>query len=130
MLPAAEQIPVLVIDDNVDVLKLMERYLSSGRYRFIGVSDPQEALTQAAQWAPAIIVLDVMLPEVDGWELLGRLREHPATSNTPIIVCTILPHQQLALTLGAAGFIRKPVSRQAFLEALDKQASRLLRGSR
>lgn len=129
-LPAAEQIPVLIIEDNIDVLKLMERYLSGGRYRFVGVSDPHEALTQSAHWTQAIIVLDVMLPEVDGWELLGRLREHPATSSMPIIVCTILPHQQLALTLGAADFIRKPVSRQSLLDALDKQASRLLTGSR
>jgi CheY-like chemotaxis protein len=130
VLPAADQVSVLVIDDNVDTLKLIQRYLSSGRYRFIGASDPREALTVAAQSAPAIIVLDVMLPEIDGWELLGRLREHPTTSNTPIIVCTILPHHQLALTLGAAEFIRKPVSRRAFLATLDRQTSRLLRESR
>jgi len=125
-LPAAEQVAVLVVDDNVDTLQLMHRYLSNSRYRFIGTSDPQEALTLAEQLVPAIIVLDVMLPGVDGWELLGRLREHPKTSAVPVIVCTILPQEPLALTLGAAEFIRKPVSQKTLLSALDRQIDRWL----
>jgi len=130
MLPTAEQVPVLVIDDNVDTLQLLQRYLSGSHYRFIGTSDPQEGLALAEQLAPEIIVLDVMLPDVDGWELLGRLREHPKTRGVPIVVCTILPQEQLALTLGAAEFIRKPVSRRALLSVLDRQIDRLLRESR
>jgi CheY-like chemotaxis protein len=80
----------------------------------------------AEQCEARIILLDVMLPGIDGWELLGRLREHPTTQGTPIIVCTILPHEQLALTLGAAQFLRKPVSRSTLLRALDAQAQRLV----
>jgi CheY-like chemotaxis protein len=75
-------------------------------------------------------VLDVMMPEQDGWTLLGQLREHPTTRGVPIIVCTILPQEQLALTLGAAEFIRKPVSRKTLLSALDRQADQLLKESR
>jgi len=121
MLPAAEQISVLVIDDNADTLQLIQRYLSGSRYRFIGTPDPEEALALAERSNPQIIVLDVMLPGIDGWELLGRLREYPATRNVPIIVCTILPQEQLALTLGAAEFIQKPFNRQTLLAALDRQ---------
>ncbi len=77
----------------------------------------------AEEFAPRIILLDVMMPGVHDWEPLGRLREHPATRSVPIIVCTILPQEQLALALGAAGFVRKPVSREALLAALDRQAS-------
>jgi CheY-like chemotaxis protein len=120
-LPAAEQVPVLVVDDNVDTLRLLERYLSNSRYRFTGTSDPEQAVRLAEELAPQIIVLDVMLPQVDGWELLGRLHEHPKTGNIPVVVCTILPQEQLAANLGAADLIRKPVSRQAFLSALDRQ---------
>jgi CheY-like chemotaxis protein len=61
-----------------------------------------------------------MLPGIDGWELLGRLREHPQIGTAPIIVCTILPQEEFALTLGAAEFLRKPVSREALLSALDQ----------
>jgi len=128
-LPAEEQVPVLVIDDNVDTLRLLQRYLLNSRYRFIGTPDPQQALQIAKELCPRIIVLDVMLPDVDGWELLGRLHEHPQTRNIPVIVCTILPQAHLALGLGAAAFVRKPISRQAFVSALDHQLVQLSRES-
>jgi CheY-like chemotaxis protein len=129
ILPAREQAAVLVIDDNVDTLQLFQRYLAGSRYAFIGTHDPDQALTLAEKLTPRIIVLDVMLPGVDGWELLGRLREHPKIYGVPIIVCTILPQEQLALALGAAAFIRKPVSQTALLSALDHQFDRLSRES-
>jgi len=119
-LPPAEQAPVLAIDDNADTLKLYERYLSGSQYRLIGTPDPRQALSLAEQFDPAAILLDVMLPGMDGWELLGRLREHPLTAGVPVIVCTILPQEQLALALGAAAFIRKPVTREALLAVLDQ----------
>ncbi len=121
-LPTAEQMPVLVVDDNIDTLRLFERYLSGTRYRFIGTPDPRGALPLAVKLEPKAIVLDIMLPEVDGWDLLGRLREHPTTRHVPVIVCTILPQAELASVLGAAEFIGKPVRRQALLSALDRLA--------
>jgi CheY-like chemotaxis protein len=124
-LQKAEQIPILVIDDNKDALLLLERYLTGSHYRFIGVRDPANAITQAEECQPRIIVLDVMLPGIDGWELLGRLREHLSLGKAPVIVATILPQEALAMTLGAAGFIRKPVSREKFLAALDQQVALL-----
>ncbi len=123
VLPAAQQLGVLVIDDNVDALQLCERYLEGTRYSFVGARDPEQALALARDLVPKAIVLDVMLPGMDGWDVLGRLREHPATRKVPVIVSTILPHGQLALTLGAAAFLRKPVSREALLEALDAQVA-------
>lgn len=125
ILPVSKLISVLVIDDNKDVLQLLERYLSGSRYRFIGEQDPLKALATAEGEKPQIIVLDVMLPGIDGWEILGRLREHPNTRGIPVIICTILNQETLALTLGAAGFVLKPINREAFLTALDQQAARL-----
>ncbi len=121
VLPAAQQLGVLVIDDNADALRLCRRYLEGSRYAFVGARTPEQALKLAQEVVPKVIVLDVMLPGMDGWEVLGRLREHPATRRIPVIVSTILPHEQLALTLGAAAFLRKPLSREALLEALDAQ---------
>lgn len=120
-LPLAGQTTVLVVDDNADSLRLFERYLVNSPYRFAGARDPEQALTLAAQLRPQVIVLDVMLPGVDGWEILGRLREHPETCHIPVIICTILPQEELAATLGAAGFIRKPVTRDRLLLELDRQ---------
>lgn len=127
ILPVAQHIPILVIDDNPDLLGLVQRYLSNTRYEFYGTSDPHSALALAEQVEPEIILLDVMLPGIDGWELVGRLREHPQLRRSTIIVCTILPQEQLALTLGAAGFIRKPIRRQELLAALDRQMDQLSR---
>lgn len=114
-------VPVLAIDDNPDALSLFQRYVSDTRYRLAGVSDLAHALGFLEEFRPQVIILDVMMPGVDGWQLLGRLTEHPKSRGIPVIVCTVLAQEQLALILGAAGFLRKPVSRSAFLAALDSQ---------
>ena len=120
--PAASQLAILAIDDNRDTLRLYDRYLSGSRYRLIAASNYEEAISSAVQSAPKIIVLDVMMPDMDGWELLGRLKQHPTTSHIPIIVCTILPEEELAISLGAQAFLQKPVERDAFIRALDAVA--------
>ncbi|MCL6432336.1 MAG: response regulator [Anaerolineae bacterium] len=124
-LAPAGQITVLVVDDNADTLALLRRYLTGSPYAFYGTTDPGQAPALAEQVGARIIVLDLMLPGIDGWELLARLREHPRTRCVPIVVCSILPEEELALTLGAADFIRKPVTRSALLAALDRQAREL-----
>jgi CheY-like chemotaxis protein len=124
-LPAHERLPVLVIDDNTDALQLLKRYALGTRYRLIGTRDPEQALDLAEKLSPQIVVLDVMMPEVDGWVVLGQLRQHPLTSHVPIVVCTILAQEELALSLGASDFVHKPVTRQSFLAALDRQVTRM-----
>jgi CheY-like chemotaxis protein len=126
VVPTTERLPVLVIDDNVDTLGLMQRYLLGSRYHFCGTSKPQDVLRMAENMRPQVMVLDVMLPGIDGWELLGRLREHPKTRDTPVIVCSILPQDQLALALGAADYLSKPVSQRELLSALDRQVDQLV----
>ncbi len=120
VLQAVQQTPVLAIDDNVDALRLFERCLADTSYVCIAARDAQQALALAEKRPPQAIVLDVMLPEVDGWEVLARLREHPGMRGVPIVVCTILPQEELALALGATGFLRKPFSRTDLLAALDR----------
>ena len=123
-LPLAEEVPVLFVDDNADALQLFARYLEGTRYRFIGYRDARQAVSMAQEIYPRVIVLDLMLPHIDGWEILGRLREHPHTSHIPVIICTILPEEELALTFGAAALMRKPVSREELLSVLDRQVAR------
>ncbi len=113
-------VPVVVVDDNVDALQLFQRYLDGTRYRFIGAADPQHVVDLAEEMAARLVVLDLMLPRVDGWEILSRLREHPRTSHIPVIICTILPEEDLALMFGAVGLLRKPVSQPELLAALDR----------
>lgn len=119
-LPTCPQTRVLVIDDNPDNIRLMQQFTFETRYQLSGVTDPTEALSSAIQHSPHLILLDVMMPEIDGWELLGKFRHHPQTEQIPIIVCTILSQKELALSLGASGFIHKPVTRQNLLLELDR----------
>ena len=125
-LPALEQLPVLAIDDNADTLRLLQRYTANTRYRLIGTRDPEEALSLAQRLGPKIIVLDVMMPQVDGWKVLRRLQQHPRTSHIPVVVCTIVGQEELAFSLGANAFIQKPITQQDLLTVLDQQTGRLL----
>ena len=124
-LPMDKQITVLAIDDNPDTLALLGRYTAGTRYRLLGESDPGRCLALAEESLPDIILLDVMLQDVDGWELMGRFRAHPRLGDKPVIVCTILPQRDLALSLGAAGFLSKPLGQKQLLSALDTQVDRL-----
>jgi CheY-like chemotaxis protein len=120
VVPVLEQLPILVIDDNLDALQMLSRYAYGSRYHVITSHEPEQAITLAELHLPKAIVLDVMMPHVDGWELFQRLRQHPPTADIPIIICTILAQKKLALLLGARDFLRKPISRQTFLSALDQ----------
>ena len=121
-LPALERISVLAVDDNADILQLLERYTAGSRYSLIGTREPGQCLRLAQELDPDIIVLDVMMPEIDGWDLLAQLRSDPATTGVPIAICTVLPQEALALALGADAFLQKPVSQTDFLAALDRLA--------
>lgn len=125
LLPMPAQVSVLVIDDNADWLDLVERYASGSHYRIVGMREPAAAPALAEKLQPALILLDVMMQNVDGWQVLNELLLKPSTSHIPVILCTILPLEEMAISLGAAGFLQKPVSQQQFLELLDRQ-SRLL----
>lgn len=118
---SAEQIVVLAIEDNTDTLALWERYLQGTSFCLYGVNDPAQVIPKAIELSPRVIILDVMMPAVDGWEILAQLRNHPATSATPIIVCTVLPQEELAFSVGANGFMQKPVTRQSFQAGLARQ---------
>jgi CheY-like chemotaxis protein len=122
-LPLLARILVLVVDDNADTLHLFNRYVTGTRFCLTSTHEPEEALRLAVELAPRIVVLDVMMPGIDGWEVLTRLRAHPTMANTALIVCTVLPQEELALALGADGFLQKPVTREAFLAMLERHSA-------
>jgi CheY-like chemotaxis protein len=123
LLPSADEVTVLVVDDNDDLVHFYRRYTAGSRYRIVHVPFGKEALAAVEAHAPGIIVLDVMLPDVDGWELLGRLHENPASRAVPIIVCSVIREAELALELGAMLYLPKPVRRGELLAALDQAAA-------
>ncbi len=119
-LPSLTPLPILVIDDNTDWLELQQRYVVGSPYQLTGTSDAAHAAPLAAELQPAVILLDVMMHNVDGWQILSELRHDPATAAIPIVICTILPVAELALALGANAFLQKPVTQEQFLQTLAR----------
>ncbi len=118
-MPRVARRTVLLVDDNSDILELYQRYLQQRPYQVVPVQQGRDALRLASQLQPQVIVLDLMLPEQDGWEILQRLNNHPDTHAIPVVICSILRARQLALALGAAAFLEKPVDEMEFLGVLD-----------
>ena len=116
----AQKPVVLVVDDNQDTLLLLERYLTNSPYTFVGTNHPAQVLSLLEQRHPAIIILDLMLPETDGWSLLAQVKQHPQGNNLPVIISTILPQEKLANTLGADAFLKKPFTAVQLFEVFEK----------
>ncbi len=110
---------ILVVDDNEDVLELLKRYLNSHDYQVLSAQSAQKGLELAQHSQPYAIILDLMMPEQDGWDLLQFFQNQPTTQQIPIIICSVLRQKELALSLGATAFIEKPVSEETLISVLD-----------
>jgi CheY-like chemotaxis protein len=115
---------VLLIDDEPLTTELFRSYLSGMNYHVMALTRPSDALDQARDLRPDVILLDVMMPAVDGWELLQRFRLDQVLQGVPVIVCSVLRDVDLALALGAAAFLHKPVLRQQLITTLAKVLGR------
>ena len=120
-LPAAAR-QILVIDDHPDMIDLIRRYLEGFGWQVIGAGSGEEAKTilENAPVLPDAIILDVILPKEDGWEFLLSLKTGERTRTIPVIVCSALHEPGLVTALGGSGFLAKPLTRPALLEALSK----------
>lgn len=109
---------LLVIDDNPDAIALFKRYLAHQPYQLLSAQSEDEALRIAGGTPLLGIILDVMLPGKDGWQILQRLKNHPATAEIPVLICSVLEMEALAMSLGADGYLKKPPTRDEFLALL------------
>ena len=108
---------ILVVDDEKDILELLRYNLEKEGYRVLTAQDGKEALKLVKQ-SPELVVLDIMMPELDGWEVCKSLRRNPATSRIPIIFLTARDSEVdevVGLELGADDYITKPVKLRTFL---------------
>jgi len=112
---AAERDVVLAVDDNEQNLQLLEEYLSSWGYDAVLARDGQEAIDLYPRHDPAIIVLDVMMPNVDGYQACARIKGSPGGRTIPILMLTALTGTEdkiRALECGADDFLNKPINRE------------------
>jgi signal transduction histidine kinase/CheY-like chemotaxis protein len=123
MLDSGDEPVVLVIDDDPTALDLLERTLEGAGVRVVKASDGREALNLARSLQPAAITLDVLMPGMDGWEVLNELKADAATADIPVIIVTMTTDRHLGYALGATEFLTKPVRRDQLVTLLDRHAT-------
>jgi signal transduction histidine kinase/DNA-binding response OmpR family regulator len=115
---------VLAIDDDPDAIYLLRENLSEAGYRVVGALSGAEGLEKARQLRPFAITLDIMMPHMDGWEVLHELKTDAATKDIPIIVVSIVDNKDLGYRLGAFDYLLKPFDRDAIAAALSRLSPR------
>ncbi len=110
---------VLIVDDEPPAIELFRSYLTGLSFEVAAETSSEMALQSALEFQPEVIVLDVMMPAMDGWEVLQRLRHSAPLRDIPIIACSVLHDAELARALGATQFLHKPILRQQFIRALE-----------
>jgi len=109
---------ILAVEDNPSAVRLFRRFAKDSGYNIVAVPDAEKALEFVHKTPPDCIILDIMLPRQDGWELLRQLRGNAILQRIPVIVCSVLDQRELALAMGADAYLQKPFSQSAFLDTL------------
>jgi DNA-binding response OmpR family regulator len=113
---------VLIVEDVADILRLLEETLKFKGYKAVTAYNGQEALEIIQRQKPALVITDIMMPKLDGFGLVHRLRINPETRDIPVIFLTAtyvaLEDKAFALNIGATRFIEKPVNFERFLDTI------------
>ena len=112
---------ILVVDDDPDARRIIGSCLAREGYRLIYASSGNEAIEIAAREHPDVITLDVMMPQVDGWSVLVKLKADPELSRIPVVLVSHVSDRSLGIGLGAAAFLMKPVDRAQLVSVIREQ---------
>jgi DNA-binding response OmpR family regulator len=115
---------LLIVEDDPDILKLLQTTLTFRGYRVITARNGREGLDIVRADRPAIVIADIMMPKLDGFGLVHRLRLDPQTCDIPVVFITatyVAPEdKEFALNIGATRFLQKPVDLDAFLKTIKE----------
>lgn len=121
------QLPLLLIDDSLSIRKFVGRMLESAGYIVDTASDGEEGCRKALMQNYQLIITDLEMPKLNGFEVIQALRARPQTHATPILVMTTRAgekHRQMAVSVGASGYIAKPVEERALIQEVRKWTGR------
>jgi signal transduction histidine kinase/CheY-like chemotaxis protein len=114
---------VLAIDDDQTIKELLQRYLTKEGFQVITASNGTLGLSLAKEIRPDAIILDVMMPGMDGWTVLTNLKADPEVANIPVIIMSIIDDKNLGYALGASDYLLKPIDRDRLSAVLQKYHS-------
>ena len=118
-LPSKPKRRILVVDDDRSFLELAERLLLKEGFSAICSNFPRSVRQLARTAQPDAILLDILMPDFDGWAVLESLKHDAATANIPVVILSIVDERKRALDAGAAAIVTKPVDRAELLRAID-----------
>ena len=124
---------ILIAEDHASSLELMRYLLTAHGYRAIGAGDGEAALELARRERPDLVICDLQMPQVDGYEVVRRLRADPQLRHTPIIAVTAFSMQgdrERVLTTGFDGYFSKPIEPESFVRQMETFLPPRLRASR
>ncbi len=111
---------VLAVDDNPDVIDLIKAAFNNTPYKVVGVTDPSKAMESIEELRPCAITLDVMMPRLNGWQILHYLKDNPAAASIPVIMLSVLSEASTGYVLGADDYLIKPFKRDALVSTLNR----------
>jgi len=111
---------VMVVDDDPNARDLLAATVRREGYRVIEATDGEIALALAREWRPDVVTLDVLMPRMDGWAVLTALKSDLELVDIPVIIVTVLADRGIAVSLGAAEFLTKPVDRARLAATLRR----------
>ncbi len=114
---------IIYIDDNQDMIKLVERILSNEDYKILTATNPSEGIERIKKENPDVVVLDISMPSLDGYEVCSILQEDEETSFIPVIFLTALESDKdkaKALSLGAVDYLVKPIQKESLIPIIKK----------
>jgi len=111
---------ILVVEDNPQASQLLCIYLTGAGYNTVVASDGDEAVRMAREVKPFAITLDIMLPKKDGWQVMQELKSFQDTRDIPVVIISVVDDQSLGFSLGAVGYLVKPIDKDQLRYALER----------
>ncbi len=111
---------VLLIDDDPLTHKLIEGFLVKEGFKVIATTDPEEGVKMAKKIRPNVVILDIIMPKIDGWTVLKYLKADSDLASIPVIMATVLSEQNLGYALGATDYLTKPIQTEQLKAILQK----------
>ena len=117
---SVDNFTILVIDDDASTQELMKKFLLKSNYSILQATNGIVGLELASKHVPDLITLDVMMPEMDGWEVLSALQNNEITKNIPVIMLTMTNEPDIGYSLGATDYLTKPIDWERLSKVLEK----------
>jgi signal transduction histidine kinase/DNA-binding response OmpR family regulator len=120
MPPAGSATTILIIDDEEEARQLVSRHLQREGFSVVAAASGEEGLRMAREIRPSAIILDVVMPQMDGWAVLSAIKQDPLLADIPVVMLSMVDDRGMGYSLGAAEFLVKPIARSELAEMLDR----------